>query len=901
MGGSSRVVRLWGPPRGGEGAGDEARRVVRLGAAVSGEIAGASRVVRLGAAVSGERAEASRVVRLGAAPLGERAEASRVDRLGAASSEERAEVSRVVRLEAATPRGEAEGGRVITFRSTLVPWGPGDRASVVPASALSEREALGGLVLLPDATTRVRGGRSGGGPTMLRARLLRLAPSILDHHFEEMMESVARIGERFFSVTQSNAWGLRTMAALKGPGRGSSMPRAIVRAHSEELRVAGSLEVLARNRMLARADRRVSRARVMAVTEYARAVYAAGGIPGGDRALAPVSERRFLKDIELLSEVAENGVPIMVDLTFQPIRKRGRQPQQYVMYEDAINAHNWSNAVADHILVLSAEAYATVKNPHLMGLGFAPMYGKEKGRITANCSGVAGGRAQRGDKPGLVPLNTPNVAMKGAIKYGAIRHPTIEDVAVMVDTAIKEYGIDSVVIFKENLRGFFQLVNFDPRFVHLMTFAYYSDDKELVDAVLVCLAGNFGWTVMPFIMEVATRILRVTVQGSISGYSLQYCDDIMAAAHRGAWKEDQATIKRIVEDLFGPGAYAADKSESSEDNPERRLDILGWAFILSTRRVDLAPKNRDKLFYTFMTADPSKGLSLRKRQQLCAYADRTALVFVELGALNKMLFTMLGGQDTITNPEAPYAVTNEKALVAIDVWKTYLMMSEHQHRIGAVVGRPLSVFLPGPPRGVIEFDGSLDGVGWRIFDGNNVCVLSGYRVVTESFYPSDYTRCEGSQWQNSMELVAPAVAMVHMATSGWRDCQLQLRGDSMTVLHWLTDWRFNSTRAVFPTILIIVLCERLNIRFVKEFEHIDSKANIVCDCLSRGKVAEAQRLGFCGSEGPEPGIKGGLLEKAMGLISLNAELTLDIFFERWALCEALVDQAVRTRPGRGNV
>ena len=366
--------------------------MVRLGAAVSGEIAGASRVVRLGAAVSGERAEASRVVRLGAAPLGEVAEASRVVRLGAVPSEERAEASRVVRLEAATPRGEAEGGRAITFRSTLVPWGPGDRASVVPASVLSEREALGGLVLLPDATTRVRGGRSGGGPTMLRARLLRLAPSILDHHFEEMMESVARIGERFFSATQSNAWGLRTMAALKGPGRGSSMPRAIVRAHSEELRVAGSLEALARNRMLARADRRVSRARVMAVTEDARAVYAAGGIPGGERALAPVSERRFLKDIELLSEVAENGVPIMVDLTFQPVRKRGRQPQQYVRYEDAINAHNWSNAVAGHILVLSAEAYASVENPHLMGLGFAPMYGKEKGRITANCSGVAGGR-----------------------------------------------------------------------------------------------------------------------------------------------------------------------------------------------------------------------------------------------------------------------------------------------------------------------------------------------------------------------------------------------------------------------------------------------------------------------------------------------------------------------------
>ena len=373
----------------------------------------------------------------------------------------------------------------------------------------------------------------------------------------------------------------------------------------------------------------------------------------------------------------------------------------------------------------------------------------------------------------------------------------------------------------------------------------------------------------------------------------------MAAASRACWKRDQAVIKQVVEDLFGLGAYAADKSESSEDNSDRRTKILGWAIILSTQRVDLAQKNREKTYYAFLMTDYSKGLSLRKRQQLCSYADRYSLVFVELGALNKTLFTMLGGQDSIDNPDALYAVTMDKALVAIDVWKTFLIMSEHEHRRGSAVGRPLRVFLPGPPRFVIEFDGSLDGVGWRIFDMNNNVLLSGFRVVEAGFYPKDYVRRFGSQYQNTMELVAAAMGLLHLATLLCRDCTF--RGDSMSVLHWLTDWRFSSTRAVFPTLLIIVLCERLNIRFVKEFEHLTSEENFVCDCLSRGKIRLAKLAGDCGPDGPEPGIKGGLLEQAMGYMSLNAELTEDVYFERWALFGSLVQKAVTTRRGGGHV
>lgn len=778
-----------------------------------------------------------------------------------------------------------------------------DLGAAAPVGSSPGGRGLGGRVLSALAGAMVRSVTGGGAVALsgaLRASVFRLAPSIKSHHLEDMMASMSSIAQRFYSREQSNEWGRRKMRERNGPGGGTGFPVGLMLANSEELRAAGSLAALARNRMAASAHRRVSRARVLSVTERARAVYEAGGVPGGARALAPITEARFKKDIRLLSEIAEEGVKVMVDPDFVPVRERGTIPQQYRDYGDAINAHHCANVDSEFSVMLSAEAIAAEEGINLMNVGFAPMYGKEKGRVTANCSGLSSGRAQRGNKPGLVPLNTDRVSMYGKIRYGEIHHPTIEDVAIMVDKAVRAYGASEVVLFKEDLRGFFQLVSFDPEGVRLMTFAYYSEDPEMVGAVLVSLAGNFGWAVMPFVMEVATRILRVVVQGEISGYSLQYCDDIMAAACRAVWLQDRELIKKVVEDLFGPGAYAADKSESSEDNPERRLDILGWAFILSTMRVDLAQKNRDKTFYAFITTDATLGLSLRKRQQLCSYAGRYSLVFVELGALNKMLYSMLGGQDEIIYPDARYQVVQRKALVALDIWKVYLIMSEHEHRRGAPVGRPLGVFLPGPPGGMVEFDGCLDGIGWRVYI-NGVVVLSGYRMVTEKFFPDGYTRSKGSQYQNSMELVAAVIGLLHLATLKLRDCTVQFRGDSMAVLHWLTDWKFKSTRAVFPTLLVIVLCERLNIRFVKEFEHIDSKANLVCDSLSRGRVELARRSGPCGRAGPEPGVPGGLLERAMGLISLNAELTERVFFERYALLGRLVDDAVNLPLGGGLV
>ena len=52
---------------------------------------------------------------------------------------------------------------------------------------------------------------------------------------------------------------------------------------------------------------------------------------------------------------------------------------------------------------------------------------------------------------------------------------------------------------------------------------------------------------------------------------------------------------------------------------------------------------------------------------------------------------------------------------------------------------------------------------------------------------------------------------------------------------------------------------------------------------------EEARRHDCGPHGPTGGAASGLLERCMSLISLNAEVTENVFFERWRLLQLLVE------------
>lgn len=93
------------------------------------------------------------------------------------------------------------------------------------------------------------------------------------------------------------------------------------------------------------------------------------------------------------------------------------------------------------------------------------------------------------------PLNTDDTAEAANLYYGQIRHPTIEDIAVM----LQEFWVEAkkrnpslryadLRMWKMDLKGAYTLLSFRPEDVGLFAMLLTGD------LVYFQLAGIFGWT-----------------------------------------------------------------------------------------------------------------------------------------------------------------------------------------------------------------------------------------------------------------------------------------------------------------------------------------------------------------------------------------------------------------------
>ncbi len=71
---------------------------------------------------------------------------------------------------------------------------------------------------------------------------------------------------------------------------------------------------------------------------------------------------------------------------------------------------------------------------------------------------------------------------------------------------------------------------------------------------------------------------------------------------------------------------------------------------------------------------------------------------------------------------------------------------------------------------------------------------------------------------------------------GFAGHEIHLRGDSMTVLNWVSSGRDGAVSTLaYPAMMIVVaLAEHWDLAFDTAFTHLSSDANEICDRLSRG-------------------------------------------------------------------
>jgi hypothetical protein len=212
-------------------------------------------------------------------------------------------------------------------------------------------------------------------------------------------------------------------------------------------------------------------------------------------------------------------------------------------------------------------------------------------------------------------------------------------------------------------------------------------------------------------------------------------------------------------------------------------------------------------------------------EAMASYATRYAVVYREMAFLVGGLYRMQGGKDrTYRRSFSPEA----KALVR--VWRAFLIKAEVDYFHGVPSGRSLYSFANRDRGWLLEFDGCLEGVGVRIIRYNRVtleeCVLQSAACAV------DYGFRGNSAYQNAMELFALAFALLQAARLGARNQSVRLRGDSVTVLAWAQDNRFNSEMAMAASSLVLGICQHFDL-VVDGTIHISSEDNWACDGLSR--------------------------------------------------------------------
>jgi hypothetical protein len=121
-------------------------------------------------------------------------------------------------------------------------------------------------------------------------------------------------------------------------------------------------------------------------------------------------------------------------------------------------------------------------------------------------------------------------------------------------------GWDQLILWKKDLKGAFNPLNYNPAFCKL--FAFPLSDG----ATIIHMAGLFGWIGMPHFFLVLTRSLQALCSHIIIGLCYWYVDDLMAVSPISSYLTDSTHVDNSVQHLLGEGSISRSKNPSALDN-----------------------------------------------------------------------------------------------------------------------------------------------------------------------------------------------------------------------------------------------------------------------------------------------------------------------------------------------
>ncbi len=347
--------------------------------------------------------------------------------------------------------------------------------------------------------------------------------------------------------------------------------------------------------------------------------------------------------------------------------------------------------LAGTCMLLPTELVQSIVGAHFSYQHWALKAGKACGRCicdTSNCpEGICAlnGRGKEGREIMRARL---------AKQWGRIKHPTLDDLVLMILRLVDRYGAENIILWKSDLAAAFNLMDFHWESALLLCF-------ELTEGMTaVHTTGMFGWTGTPYVFQVITRVLTDLIRPRLQGECQWYVDDGLGVSHRDHRERDMAQVEEVVVGLLGSKALARDKSEWG-----RSLVMIGWHIDLDTMTVSLSERNMNKSIYSFFCFDVEGKVSLDQLERMASYASRASMLCLPMRSyvtqLHKAKTAYLGSHAVVRDLPA-------LAKCDVQVWRAFLCLL----KLDPVnYARPLESFRPRRPTVLLEYDASLEGFG----------------------------------------------------------------------------------------------------------------------------------------------------------------------------------------------
>ena len=535
-------------------------------------------------------------------------------------------------------------------------------------------------------------------------------------------------------------------------------------------------------------------------------------------------------EITLLNELVE-GMWVPLPVGFTPNGQDPPTPLRaaYVSVAPAVNKMLGDVVQQRLAFILPYEdAKRYVPRLHLCKAHWTKKKGKPSGRPLGDLTFVDG-----------TPINTPEMSEAAAHHYGAILHPTIEDIAAMAcEFWRKTLELDPTAdwtllrLWKMDLKGAYTLLSFRPEDVGLFAMLLTGN------LVYFQIAGIFGWAGTPAAFQVVTRAVQWELRHRLQSATIMYVDDIIGVGMLPHIESDLAVTRATCTSLLGPTAVADDKTEVG-----RRIDVIGYDIDLDTQRILIARKNFLNTLHGFISCDIHGPMGLRTAQKLASWASRYGKICRVMrpfcGALNRLIAGRL-------DPHARFLISAE-ARIAIKCWQAMLCLVRYQE---SRFTRTLESFAPSIPATVAEFDASLTGAGMIWYHRENGAeVARGVSAIDITFleFGTD------SSFQNLSEFIGAILCVLGHVALGCSGRSIALRGDSVTALTWAITERPRGSIVTNASMVWTLLCVAADVD-VRDITHIPGVDNDKCDQLSRrgqkpasSVVQHAAELGLSGA------------------------------------------------------